>query len=162
MLQGTLVNNYRSSKSGQKVYVYAVSSTKPEELSNYKNIMEAKGFLKTNEAGQPLHFVTEYDASGLKRIINSKITLLITTNNNVVMDDSREEQAFMAKVREAEVLEVAKLRAQAWQRKDNQARSTAAPKIATETGSTPTVENLIDETVSEGNETIADEPVIQS
>ena len=114
MLKAILRSQYRSRNSGQKVFVYGVTGS-PAELEQYKtaqgtNLREVAA--PAPDAGTLLFFVTEFDADGVRRLIQKTMILTITTNNKVVVDDLIDKIARDQRVSLAQEAEEGKLRAQ--------------------------------------------------
>lgn len=105
MLKGTILSSYRSSKTGKKVYVYAVTGT-PAEMAAYK---EAKGqyWRQDPETGNILHWYTPFAGTG----VQPSVKLTITRNGNVVIDDLQDTLSNEAKINELVNSERAKIRA---------------------------------------------------
>lgn len=164
MLTATLKGSYRSKKSGQKVYTYEVDCTPKEKAA----LKAAKGdYYRETETGIPLHFITEFDAAGEKRIIEPVVSLVITTNNLVVVDDTKQEQALMRDIKGHLAKSIADAKAAAWVRRPEArvnvaAGATSAPAgklpsaqdLMNETGSNETANQNVNENVTEGAETI--------
>ena len=80
MLKAKLNGYYRSQKTGSPVFVYHVTGT-AEEMAAFE---AAKGtYFRKDEAGNVLHF----SPRALSNNRNESITLTITQNNNIVVDD---------------------------------------------------------------------------
>lgn len=103
-MKAKLASYYRSSKTGQPVFVYHVTGT-PEELAAYE---AAKGaFFRKDDKGNILHFATR----ALSNNRNEAVTLSITTNGNIVVDDLNKVLDQNAKLEDYIMREQAKIMA---------------------------------------------------
>lgn len=81
-MKATFVSNHVS-KKGTRTFVYELRGLTDEQLAKYK---EAQGdYYRENENGVPLFFTT--------RFTGQDVTVLITVNNRVVVDDSENQAA---------------------------------------------------------------------
>lgn len=153
-LKAIIANNYISKRSKQMVFVYTVTGSNSE----IEQLKAAQGEnMRLDDQGNPLFFVTEFDANGMRRKIKKSLDLQITTNNNVVINDLKDRVAYDELVDQHQALEEAKERAKLNIMRPNATAALPTTKAAAAPKQEISTEKLLEEPVIAGTETLADE-----
>lgn len=155
MLQGTLKSKYRSRRTNQFVYTYTVTG-KPKEIEQFT---AAKGEFNVidEESGAPLHFITEYDASGFKRLIQPVINLTITKNGNIVTDDMADELALNKQIKAVLADKIADKMADNYIRRQAPVQQAAVQNAGTNVKEVETPNDIL-EKIAQGNQPPVNQP----
>lgn len=159
-LKAKLDSQYRHKDSKNLVYVYQVDGTQAEKDA-YRAAKGSRN-VDDSETGNPLFFLGEFDANGMSRLIEPNISLIITRNNVVVIDDKAAKAAYQAQVKNLMAEKEAAVRATANVFRPQPIGATVRQVAAAgEVKALPTPEELLNNSkAEEGAEDISGKPIV--